>query len=73
MPTIVRNETWDQHGNLIHSEQVAIPSIIAGQHRETHQIAIGGGGASDWTRAEFSDDRPTRGRHTDRRYRPADG
>lgn len=42
MPRTVTNETFDSHGTLIHSEQVTVPSIIAGRHRETHQVVVGG-------------------------------
>lgn len=42
MPRTVINETFDATGALVSSEQVTVPSIIAGQYAETHQVAVGG-------------------------------
>lgn len=42
MPRIDINETFDEQGNLLHSEQVTVPDTVAGRYLETHQVAVGG-------------------------------
>lgn len=42
MPRIETIQVNDPNGNVTHAEQVIAPLTIAGQHRETHQVVIGG-------------------------------
>lgn len=42
MPRTVTVETYDQQGALVSRTERQEPLIVAGQYRETHQVAVGG-------------------------------